>query len=313
MFRNLSRFIVTGLAAAIVVSFFGFIHPSLDTIANFRWHLSVAMLVVTIMWYFCFGRLASLLMAIVAFGGWISCYSPFNQLYIQPSDYSLKSQTGKNRYSLLQLNLYYVNQTPQKVFDLISRIKPDILTFNELSRKWQKRLTALESEYPYSYHCPEWTTIGGSIIYSRLPMSDKKGSCQNYASLALKDITIEGKVITIGAAHLRWPWPASGPRQVDDLKPVLEHIPNDVLIAGDFNSTSWTWLVRRFANYGNLKIIRYTGASWMYRMLPTSLAKYFGLSIDNAMVKGNINILDMRPLEQVGSDHLPLLIRFSVE
>jgi len=308
MFRNLSRLTVTGLATAIVIGFFGFIHPALDTIANFRWHFSVALLVMAIMWFFCFGRRGSLLLAVIAIGGWVSCYSPLSHLYIQPS-----GNLGNTRYSLLQLNLYYVNQTPQKVFDLISRIKPDILTFNELSRKWKQRLTVLDSEYPFSYYCPEWTTIGGSIIYSRLPMSDKKGSCHSFASLALKDITIAGKTITIGAVHLRWPWPASGPRQVDELKPVLEQLQDNALIAGDFNSTSWTWLVRRFANYGNLNIIRYTGASWMYRTLPTSLAGLFGLSIDNAMVKGSINIHETRTLEPVGSDHLPLYIRFSVD
>lgn len=301
-----------GAVAAILLGFLGFVHPAFDTIANFRWHFGVGSFALALIWYIFHGRVSSALIMVIAVVGIFSCYSIKNQLYIKPLEVQLITTPDTTQYSLLHLNLYYANPTPQKVFDLIKRTKPDIMAFNELSDKWKQRLNVLDRDYPYSYHCPEWTVIGGSVIYSKLPMTSDIGKCHNYAALALKDIVIEGKIVTIGSVHLRWPWPASGPRQVDELKPVLSKLGPKVLIAGDFNSTSWSWLVRRFASYGNLKIVKYSGASWMYRAFPASLAKMFGLSLDNAMVKGAITIISTRTLEPVGSDHLPLITRFTI-
>ena len=65
---------------------------------------------------------------------------------------------------------------------------------------------------------PEWRDIGGSIIYSRFAMSPDEGYCHTYAALALKNFVVEDKMLAIGSVHLRWPWPASGPRQLDDLQ-----------------------------------------------------------------------------------------------
>ncbi len=311
MIKRLLLLIIFATIFAVFLGFFGFIHPALDTIANFRWHFSIILLFLALPAILFFDKRLPIALTIIALGGWVSCLMPFSQSYIQPQP-ELTGQPDSREYSLFNLNLYYANPEPEKFFSLIRRINPDILTLSELSKQWNRRLKILDKEYPYSYTCPEWTVIGGSVIFSKLPMTSKKGKCHSYASLALKDLLIEGKTITIGAVHLRWPWPASGPRQVDELEMELAKLGKDALVAGDFNSTKWTWLVRRFADYGDLKIIRYTGASWMYRALPAVLAKWFGLSIDNAMVKGDIIITNAQSLKPVGSDHLPLLIRFRI-
>ena len=299
MLTPLLKISTIGLIAALVLGFLGYIHPAFDTIANFRAHLSIALLVLCLIWIFNRGRLLVLMSATVAL---IGVYFSTGFLPV------ISSNSGK--YSLLNLNLYFANKTPQKVFELVKRYNPDILAFTEYSQNWQQRLKSLESQYPHTYHCAEWSAIGGSVIYSRWPMSQDKEFCSYYAPLGLKEILIEGKAITIGVVHLRWPWPASGPRQVDHLKPVLKNLAPNALVVGDFNATTWTWLVRRFASYGNLKIITTIGPTWMYRLLPISLAKYIGLPIDNVMVKGNIIVDSARTLGAVGSDHLPILVEF---
>ena len=308
MKRLLLFLMIFGLLAALGVGFIGFLHPAFDTIANFRAHLSIVLIFFAVIWLFSYGLIIGFLLIICAFAGiFFSLWNP--DPYQWPTNDN--SSPGKS-YSLLHLNLLYENDTPEKVVDLVAQTNADILTFNEVSDEWKNRLAYLQLSYPFVYYCPEWSTIGGSIIYSRFPTTTKPGYCHSYGALALKDVIIEDKVFTIGAVHLRWPWPASGPRQVDNLKPELNRLGPSALIVGDYNSTNWTWLLRRFAQYGNLKIIDGIGPSWIQKNLPTWMAKYIGFPIDNAMVKGNFIIRNIYSLPPVGSDHLPVLIRFSI-
>ena len=302
------RIAMAGLCALIIGGFLGFIHPALDTMANFRIHLILLLLLLATYCYRASRAIIVLVMLLItSVGFYVGFGGNIYGFHTEPNSSNAK------QYQLLQFNLYYANETPQKFIDLVHKANPDILTLNEVSRNWKTPLLALKADYPFVHHCPEWKNIGGTVIYSRFPMQSGSDYCHDYAALALKDVVIDGKTVTIGAVHLRWPWPASGPRQVDKLQSVLGRLGPDALIAGDFNSTPWTWLVRRFAKYGNLQIVSYAGASWIHRLAPTSLASSFGLALDNAMSKGNVKVINAQTLKPVGSDHLPLLVRFIVE
>jgi len=308
MIRALFLLVTIALLGALSVGFLGSIHPAFDTAANFRAHICAALVVMALIWIFKYGVKTGLLLLLVAAGGY---YLTVNI----PAGYSQRATqdiSSRQLYSLLQLNLYYNNKTPQKVFALIDDVKPDIITLNEISGSWKQRLNILDKDYPYKFYCPEWANMGGSVIFSRYAIANDQGYCHEYAALALKDIQIEDKSITVGVVHLRWPWPASGPRQVDDLKKTLNQLGPTALIAGDFNSTTWTWTLRRFAHYGGLKILSGIGPTWLHQKFPAWLIAAIGFPIDNAMVKGSIAIEDVRTLEPVGSDHLPILIRFAI-
>jgi endonuclease/exonuclease/phosphatase (EEP) superfamily protein YafD len=71
--------------------------------------------------------------------------------------------------------------------------------------------------------------------------------------------------------------------------------------------------VRRFARFGKLQIVGEIGPTWFYQLLPISWVKLLGLPIDSVMIKGKIVVTEARTLEAVGSDHLPVLVRFSIK
>ena len=54
------------------------------------------------------------------------------------------------------------------------------------------------------------------------------------------------------------------------------------------------------------------GPSWLDRRLPDVLRPYAGLPIDQVFAKGDVAILSAKTLEAVGSDHLPVLVEFSL-
>ncbi|MCP4184840.1 MAG: hypothetical protein GY761_16230 [Hyphomicrobiales bacterium] len=299
---------ISGFAVAIGFGFLGFIHPAFDTFANFRIHFLVALIVLIVVCIVTYSVKWALLSLLVVVSGVMFI------LIIQVDPQVVTRQKhGAEIYSVLHLNPNFQNQTPEKVISLVDRINPDIVMLNEMSEPWKQRLKGLEATYLYTYYCPEWQQIGGNKIYSRFPMAPGSGYCHSYSALALIDVTIENQIITLGSVHLRWPWPASGPKQVDKLEPILNRLGNTALIAGDFNSVSWSWLVRRFAGYGKLQVVCCIGPTWFHQRLPISWVKLFGLPIDNVMIKGRVKVFTALSLEAVGSDHLPVLVRFTLE
>ncbi len=150
------------------------------------------------------------------------------------------------------------------------------------------------------------------MIFSKFAFVPGSEFCGTYAALALNDVVIDGRTVTIGSAHLRWPWPASGPRLVTALTPRLRTLGADALIAGDFNAVTWSALLSRFAREGGLTIVDGIGPSWLHRWFPEGMIAIAGLPIDQALMKGDVRVVSARTLPPVGSDHLPVLVEFVV-
>ena len=70
--------------------------------------------------------------------------------------------------------------------------------------------------------------------------------------------------------------------------------------------------MRRIEADGGLAHVAGIGPSWLDRRLPDALRPYAGLPIDQVIAKGDIVILSAKTLEAVGSDHLPVLVEFSL-
>ena len=54
------------------------------------------------------------------------------------------------------------------------------------------------------------------------------------------------------------------------------------------------------------------GPTWLYWRLPEFL-RFAGLPIDQVFTKGEVIVHSVNTLETVGSDHLPVLVEFSLE
>lgn len=297
-----------GTTLAIVLSYLNAVHPAFDTIANFRFHLILIVFSLVIIWllrrYF---RIA-LALAMV---GLYALSTVMSGLPTPQKNATL--QTSSKTYSLLHFNVNFANADRNKVLKMILRKDADIFLGVEFSAAWSDVIFGLKSKYPNVFHCPEWRNIGGVYIFSKFPFTDKAAYCHEYAALGVQEVIIEGETVDIGVVHLRWPWPASQPKQLKELKPFLNTLGSNALIAGDFNATTWTHAIHSFAAAGALKVIENIGPTWMEKRLPIQLANWFGLPIDNAMHKGTIQIHSAKTLPPLGSDHLPIEIEFSIK
>ncbi len=82
-------------------------------------------------------------------------------------------------------------------------------------------------------------------------------------------------------------------------------------MAGDMNSTPWSETVRRIARAGRLDVMPSPGPTWIPLGAPEEL-RFAGLPIDQVFASPGIRVHDVSRLEAVGSDHLPLLVQFSL-
>jgi endonuclease/exonuclease/phosphatase (EEP) superfamily protein YafD len=300
------------LSLPLIAGFFGEVHPAFDSFAHFRVHLAVLLvlaafpllLVRSFRWH---GLLAALFgsAAILTVTG-MPGLGPVQASY-QPKD--MLSPV----YRLLQLNLRYDNPEPGKVLSLIGRIRPDVVTLNEVSAMWADKLALLSSAYPYRTVCTINNHAGGVALLSLRPFADDaEGRCLEGGIFATATVDLGGRSVEIGALHLHWPWPFSQSYQIDNITPLLTAMPETSILSGDLNATPWSAASARIADASGMKAAGPTGPTWLYRMLPEFL-RFAGLPLDRIFAKGEVAVHSVTKLEAVGSDHLPVLVEFSLE
>ncbi|WP_367715321.1 endonuclease/exonuclease/phosphatase family protein [Nitratireductor sp. GISD-1A_MAKvit] len=300
------------LSLPLVAGYWGQLHPALDSMAHFRIHLAVLIALLAAPLLFVRGW-----RQIGAAGFVLGAATLSATLLPQQSSAGAARADPANvpaaRYRLLQVNLRYDNATPKQVFSLIGRTKPDIVTLNEVSSMWVEELKFLEATYPYRVICPPPARIGGVAILSRRPFANPETyACYDRGSMAVATVRLGADVVEIGALHLGWPWPFEQHRQVGRVVPVLEGFARTAILAGDLNATPWSVTAHRVAAAGRMDLVPGIGPTWMKPLVPDSFRRLVGLPIDNLFTKGRIVPLWVERLEDVGSDHLPVLFEFGI-
>ncbi|MER9667009.1 endonuclease/exonuclease/phosphatase family protein [Mesorhizobium sp. M0203] len=301
------------LSAALVAGFFGSLHPALDSFAHFRVHFSVLMALCALPLLATSFRLqaaAALLFAIASFAT-TSNALPLSRLWQVQAAYEAKPG-DEPVYRLLQMNLRFNNPTPEKVLSLIGRTQPDVITLDEVSEMWKAKLGLLSGAYPHRILCPYPNGVFGVALLSRRPFAiGTEPHCDSRGAMAIATVDFGGTDVDVAAIHLTWPWPHNQSRQIGGLSGEIASLGETSILAGDCNAAPWSAAVRRVASLGKLTVMPSVGPTWLYRRLPDFL-RFAGLPIDQVFSKGAIVIRSAATLEDTGSDHLPMLVEFSL-
>lgn len=298
----------------LIAGFFGAWHPAFDSFAHFRMHLAVATAISALPALFLgYWKEAGLSIAL-GLGAFATAVDfaatpVFGQVNaaVEP-----KRQTQAT-YRLLHVNARFDNATPEKLLSLIGRLRPDIVALNEVSTPWVAQLQRISAAYPYSTFCEPRSLIGPAAILSRRPFAaGTEGACFESGAMATAEIDLGGQAVTVAALHLKWPWPFSQARQIDRLAGPLSHLGASALAAGDLNATPWSNAVARVAHAGGLARVSGSTPTWLFRRLPVSWRQWLGLPIDHVFRKGAVTVHSVSAQEDVGSDHAPLLVEFSL-
>jgi endonuclease/exonuclease/phosphatase (EEP) superfamily protein YafD len=174
---------------------------------------------------------------------------------------------------------------------------------------WQGKLDLLAHAYPHRVYCGG---VFGTGILSRRPFTHgTEARCHTTGTLAVASVDFGGRAIDVAAIHMGWPWPRQQTWQIGAIAGPLAALGETAIMAGDCNAAPWSGAVRRLADQGGLTVMPSVGATWLWRRLPDAL-RFAGLPIDQVFSKGDVVIHSARKMAPAGSDHLPILVEFSL-
>ena len=243
---------------------------------------------------------------------------------VSPNSGMIKSST----FNLLQANLRFDNQTPEKFLALIEKEKPDIITVQEASAKW---LNFFKNNNLTIIGCVADNDSAGATgvilsdrFLSRYGFTDSPVvTCYDatathgyVAKIKLQSDKPDYPPLEIVSVHLAWPWPFGQNLQLDELESGvfrndLEHKVSQTIVAGDFNSVTWSNTISRMERLTGTRHISGIGPTWLSYSFPARLRPYLGLPIDQILLSEDIKPISVKRLSFFGSDHLPVLTEFS--
>jgi endonuclease/exonuclease/phosphatase (EEP) superfamily protein YafD len=232
---------------------------------------------------------------------------------------------------VMQFNVWKWNDAPQKVLAVVDEQKPDVLAVEEYTPELRAKLgKPLAQRFPYHFirvtppssaHATDEKHPGEAIaLYSRLPFiktrlwwtqHDHKLPSPNTENALVATLQIKGQPVDVIAMHTMSPTQQHRyVHQKFHLAMLEQHqaeMASQVIIMGDLNATPWSWTLKRLIRQLSLKDSQEGFGVWPTwpRWLPL-------LPLDHVLYKGQLQVISRKVLPAAGSDHLPVVVSFSV-
>jgi endonuclease/exonuclease/phosphatase (EEP) superfamily protein YafD len=240
---------------------------------------------------------------------------------------------GQRVVTVLSVNLLYNNSGTDDAVALIREVRPDVLLLQEYTPHWHEQLVSERSdEFPHQVHEIRGDAFG-QAIFSRFALveppvrflppavqatSDRRSGVVGLHDAQLRAVLgIDGAHVVVQCVHTMPPGGLSLFREqrahFASLADLARTETRPMLIAGDFNATMNS---RHFAalQEAGLRDTHAEAGSGLGHTWPAlgPLRLVPGIRIDHAMVNDGLSVVESRVLGHVGSDHLPVLVRVSV-
>lgn len=214
---------------------------------------------------------------------------------------------------LMQFNLWGgKNKKYVAVVQTIIETNPDVIGFSEITPVWLIALKAGLANYPYMIAD---TTGGGIAIFSRIPLESKE--IKFYSDLkrprAVAKIKLASGHFTLIFAHPFTPLKSLAMRNEEFAiyaKEALEASKSGpVVLAGDLNCSPWSSDFSKLLSEGHLVDTEQgfgPQPSW------STHQKITIFPIDHCLVSKNIVTLKRYTGEEIGSDHLPVVVDLAI-
>ncbi len=244
---------------------------------------------------------------------------------------------GATTFRLMTYNLFGLNYDMDSVAAMIHTENPDIVALNEYFPEQRGPLhPLLVDTYPYFAVC-----AGGKranvAIYARIPFSTGDGEACNLDEdrrtgfLTARFAPSNGSDFTVVTTQLDWPLQISPIYGSEDILTRIEKmtarqrvefahldqglktLSGPLLIVGDFNSTSWSYALRRFAlDNGLTRETRNLATYPKLWFFDTWRKTPAILPLDHVMSRDGVVVTGLHSGAATGSDHLPVIVDFTV-
>jgi endonuclease/exonuclease/phosphatase (EEP) superfamily protein YafD len=209
---------------------------------------------------------------------------------------------------VLSINLWRSNPAPDQTIAYLLGSGADIIGTVETNPEWRRRLTALETAYPYHVDCVATVFGCGVALFSKRPIDGFfVGRVPgNRPVVVWARLNWEGKPLIV--AELQLIDPLVGlqrgiqGREAANVTEYFSTLDGDMVAMGDFNSAPWGTVQQAFrggTRFDNRGRLAFTWPSWA----PAP----FRLPIDQIFTAGGLAVRNYRAGPAVGSDHLPVV------
>lgn len=218
-----------------------------------------------------------------------------------------------NELSVMTVNVSARNDRHEPLLAMIEHEQPDLILVVELTERWARRLTSLDTDYPHRELLPDAGAFGLALLSRhRLEIIS---TAMLGASGAI-DARVHGPSgpFRVLGVHLLPPTSARGAaernRQLAELAERRALIDEPLIVLGDFNLSPYSpyyaeWLAA--TELEDTLAGRGPSATW------PSFMPVLGIPIDHCFVSAHFTSLERRHLPEFGSDHYPVLVRLTAE
>jgi endonuclease/exonuclease/phosphatase (EEP) superfamily protein YafD len=328
LFLGFVRVVVALLVAVValpaVLALFGFASPVLDFFNHLQLLLFLGTLAALILSLLV--RLPIGLTLLAAIGLLASAWTFIPEWTSGFATRSALPTDGRPVLKLMTHNIFGLNTDMKRMAAAIFAEDPDIVALQEYFPEQSSLDALLKPHYPYAVRCQggKRANIG---LYSKIRFDKEmtpadcplEASGQRTAHIVAGFTLANGTHFSVLTTHFDWPLPADRQQQeLATIEATIKQVDGPLVVVGDFNSTPWSYAMKRFEAATALH--RETRAPVTY---PIMVAVPRRVSRD-----GLLQLLPFLPLDQVfdrgiavhelhtgqptGSDHLPVILSFSV-
>lgn len=223
---------------------------------------------------------------------------------------------GENSLTLLVSNVRMENEDKERFYKLVKKLQPDVLLINEPDLAWAKSINRLDEDFPYAIKNPLDNTYG-MMLLSKFPLT------KSVVNFLVKDdipsiftqITLpSGSKIDFYGVHPEPPMPGTDTYERDTelliIGKKIRESKNPTIVAGDLNDVGWSVTSKLFRKYSGLVDPREGRGLFNTYNVFVPLFRY---PLDHIFYSKEFGLLTLKKLEDIGSDHFPLLIGLNYE
>lgn len=233
--------------------------------------------------------------------------------------FEIKSTSNKNpelKLSIIISNVLMTNRKPEKLLYQVQKYNPDLICFVETDQWWQDQLEHLKKSYPYHIDVPQDDTYG-MHLFSKLELYNPE-----VRYLIEKDIPsihtefkLGSHLINASLIHPKPPAPNEAwtskkrDQEILLMAEVIRETQEPYILMGDLNDVAWSETTRQFKKVSGLLDPR-RGRGFFN----TYNAKnpFLRWPLDHVFVSQHFQLVRMKRLKSVGSDHFPILIVLTI-
>ncbi|WP_194774574.1 endonuclease/exonuclease/phosphatase family protein [Pararhodonellum marinum] len=266
---------------------------------DFKWKFKLPLLLI----------LASALIYQIQF---VVIYSPLYKTQAKDSN----KQSVDNSLTLLVSNVRMENDDKESFLSLVKKHDPDLLLITEPDQVWADAIGKLDEDYPYSINYPLDNTYG-MMLLSKFPLNEGTVNFlvrDDVPSIYTKIILPSGSIIDFYGVHPEPPKPGTDTYERDTelliIGKKIKETGNPTIVAGDLNDVGWSGTSRLFRKYSELVDPREGRGLFNTYSVYVPLLRY---PLDHIFYSKEFGLLNLEKLEDIGSDHFPILIALNYE